>query len=258
MIDPVAFQFFSFKIYWYAIIINIAFIAGIIMACYLARKEGFPTDHILNLVIVIIPAAIIGARIYYVLFNWTYYSLNPGEIAAIWHGGLAIHGGLLGGTLAALVYIRKKGLFPGQIADLMAPGVILGQAVGRWGNFINQEAHGGPASAEFMSRFPSFISEQMYIEGQYYHPTFLYESGWNLLVFIILMVFRSRRRFSGEVALWYLALYSLGRFFIEAMRTDSLMIGTLKTAQLVSIGLILISSAIVVYTRCRKPKNTLP
>ncbi|OPX84767.1 MAG: Prolipoprotein diacylglyceryl transferase [Pelotomaculum sp. PtaB.Bin104] len=250
MISPIAIQVGPLPIYWYGIIMTAAFILATALAYRLALASDIDPEHILNLLILIIPAAIIGARLYYVFFNWTDYSNNPLEIFAIRHGGLAIHGGLLGGFIAGFYYVRKHKLDFWKMADLLAPCLILGQAIGRWGNFINQEAFGGPVPRQFISKFPDFIQKQMFIGGQYHHPTFLYESLWNLLVFIILIVSLKREKFQGQVFLYYLAFYSAGRFFIEGLRTDSLMLGPVRVAQLVS--LILVAVAFVLYEIKRK------
>ncbi|TEB10712.1 Prolipoprotein diacylglyceryl transferase [Pelotomaculum propionicicum] len=253
MIDPVAFQIGPVAVRWYGIIIDTAFIAGTLLAYYHAVKSNVRTDHLLNLIILIIPSALIGARLYYVIFNWHEYVYSPLEALAIWHGGLAIHGGLLGSTLAGYFYIRKHKLDFWQYADVFAPSVILGQALGRWGNFINQEAYGTPVTRDFISHFPAFIQKQMFIQGQYRHPTFLYESAWDFLVFLFLLFFFRRKRFPGQIMLLYLALYSLGRFFIEGLRTDSEMLGPIRLAQLVS--LILITLSFFIYYKKTTAKN---
>lgn len=253
VLDPVAVQIGPLTIYWYGVIMTSAFITGTVLAYYNASRKGINPEHILNMLILIIPAAIITARLYYVVFSWEYYRLNPLEIFATWHGGLAIHGGLIGGFLAGYFYVRKQRLGFWEISDVFAPSIILGQAIGRWGNFMNQEAYGGPVTREFIGRFPSFIQNQMLIQGQYYHPTFLYESLWNLLVFALLMVLIRRRFFPGQVFLSYLALYSAGRFFIEGLRLDSLYLGPVRVAQLVS--LVLIAVAAVLYLKLKRLKK---
>lgn len=245
MIDPVAIQIGSISIYWYGIIMTTAFILGTILAYHHAAKSGIDPEHVINMLILIIPSAIIAARLYYVIFSWENYSANPMEAFAIWHGGLAIHGGLIGGFLAGYFYVRKHRLDFWKVGDIFAPSIILGQAIGRWGNFINQEAYGGPVSRDYISHFPAFIQKQMFVGGQYHHPTFLYESIWNLLVFALLMVLRRRKPFSGQILLLYLAFYSAGRFFIEGMRTDSLMLGPIRVAQLVSLLLIITAIAVL-------------
>jgi len=183
MIDPIAFEIGPITVRWYGLIMTTAFLTGILLAYHRAGQNQVDPDHMISMVTLIIPAAIIGARIYYVAFEWEQYAANPIETLFIWHGGLAIHGGIIGGTLAGLWYVRRHNLNPWLTADIVAPSLILGQAIGRWGNFINQEAFGGPVSYEYISRFPRFIQEQMHIAGQYVHPTFLYESCWNLAVF---------------------------------------------------------------------------
>lgn len=256
MIDPIAVEIGPFAVRWYGIIMASAFLIGITLAYYRAAANGIDPNHILNMVTIIIPAAIIGARAYYVIFEWENYAGNFYEMVAIWHGGLAIHGGIIGGVLAGLLYVKLYRLPLWKISDIMAPSLILGQAIGRWGNFINQEAHGGPVSESFISHFPAFIQKQMYINGQYYHPAFLYESLWDLVVFVILIFRWPRKKFQGEIALWYLVLYSAGRFFIEGIRTDSLMLGPFRVAQLVSIILI-ITGLIDLFAGYNRSKNNL-
>ncbi|MTI81944.1 MAG: prolipoprotein diacylglyceryl transferase [Firmicutes bacterium] len=256
MIDPIAFTIGPIPVYWYGIIIASAFMIGIYLAYSRSAKTKVDPEHIINMITLIIPSAIIGARLYYVAFEWERYAANPLEALAIWHGGLAIHGGLIGGILAGYLYVRKYKLPVWQVADICAPSVILGQAIGRWGNFMNQEAHGGPVTENFISRFPDFIKNQMFIEGQYYHPTFLYESLWNFGVFFFLFFYWTKKKFQGEIALLYLGLYSFGRYFIEGMRTDSLMVGPFRVAQLVSLALILISIIVIIYRR-KKPSNSV-
>ncbi|NLM20237.1 MAG: prolipoprotein diacylglyceryl transferase [Peptococcaceae bacterium] len=251
--SSIAFKIGPFPIHWYGIIISFAFALGMLLAFYHAAQRKINMDKFYNLVIIVIPAAIVGARLYYVLFRWEYYTANLLEIFAVRHGGLAIHGGIIGGVIAGLWYIhRSKDLKLWTCADIVAPSLILGQAIGRWGNFFNQEAHGGQVSEEFISRFPHFIQQGMLIDGSYYHPTFLYESLWNALVFLVLLwLFRRRSLGEGTVAASYLILYSIGRIFIEGLRTDSLMLGPLKAAQVVSLGAIILG-IVIIYFRNRQ------
>lgn len=251
MLNPIALQLGPFTIYWYGVIITFAFILGTILAYYHTQKTDIDPEHILNLLILIIPASIIGARLFQVFSEWDYYGSNPFEIFAIWHGGLAIHGGLIGGFLVGFFYVRKHRLDFWKLADIFAPSIILGQAIGRWGNFINQEAYGSAVSSAFISHFPGFIQRQMFIGGQYHHPAFLYESAWDLLVFIILMIYLRRRHFKGQIMLLYLTLYSVGRFFIESIRLDSLMWGPFRSAQFLSV-LIIIACAVIYLYRLKK------
>ena len=254
MIDPVAIQIGPIPIYWYGIIMMSAFILGTALAYRQAALSGLNPEHILNMLILIIPVSIVCARIYYVIFSWSDYRLDPLEALAVWHGGLAIHGGLIGGVLAGYFYVKKHKLDFWSMSDIFAPGIILGQAIGRWGNFINREAYGGPVSPDFISRFPAFIQDQMFIGGRYNHPTFLYESAWNFLVFVFLLAAGRRNKVPGQILLLYLGLYSAGRFFIEGMRTDSLMLGPARVAQLVSLILIVTAAAGIFYRR-RKVKT---
>ncbi|MDD2553836.1 MAG: prolipoprotein diacylglyceryl transferase [Desulfotomaculaceae bacterium] len=255
MINPVAIQIGYISIHWYGILIDIAFILGAVLAYRQAKISGLSTDHLFNIIILIIPAALIGARLYYVVFNWQSYAHNPLEAFAIWHGGLAIHGGLIAGVIVGYLYIKKFNLNFWRYADAVAPSIILGQAIGRWGNFINQEAYGYPVSSEFISHFPAFIQKQMFIENQYRHPAFLYESLWDLAVFAFLMYIFKRKKFDGQVMLLYLALYSVGRFFIESLRMDSEMLGPFRLAQVISI--ILIGLAAYFYIKFSRKKQQI-
>lgn len=239
--NPIAFNLFGIPIRWYGILISTAMLIGAILALREGKRVNIDEDYLLDIFLVTIPSAIIGARLYYVIFEWANYKDNLIKIFDIRGGGLAIHGGVLGAVIAGSIYAKKKNISFFKIADICAPSIILGQAIGRWGNFINQEAHGGPVSSEFISHFPEFIQKQMLIEGTYYHPTFLYESIWNLIVFIFLIIYRRKNKHNGYVFLLYTILYSIGRYFIEGLRTDSLMMGSLRTAQVVSILLIVLS-----------------
>jgi len=255
MINPIAVNIGPIPVRWYGVIMASAFLIGIYLAYRRAERNNIDPNHILNMVTLIIPASIIGARLYYVIFAWANYRNNPLDALAIWHGGLAIHGGIIGGLLAGLFYVRRYKLPVWKIADMLAPSLILGQAIGRWGNFINQEAHGGPVSEQFMNHFPAFIKNQMYINGSYYHPTFLYESMWDFLVFLFLMWRWPRKKAQGEITLLYLIMYSAGRFWIEGMRTDSLMLGPIRVAQLVSVVLI-ITGVLGLYFLYRRKNHT--
>ncbi len=239
--DSVAFNLFGIPIAWYGILIASAMLIGAVLALREGKRVNVDEDNLLDIFLITIPSAIVGARLYYVAFEWANYKDNLIEIFDIRGGGLAIHGGVLGAVIAAIIYTKKKNISFFKIADICAPSIILGQAIGRWGNFFNQEAHGGPVSYEFISHFPEFIQKQMFIGGTYYHPTFLYESIWDLIIFIFLMIYRKKNKHNGYVFFIYTILYSIGRYFIEGLRTDSLMMGGLRTAQVVSILLIVIS-----------------
>ena len=185
------------------------------------------------------------------IFQWDYYRESSRYIQ-IWEGGIAIHGALIGAVLTAIIFSRIKGLSFWKLADIAAPSLILGQAIGRWGNFINQEAHGGEVTRAFLENLylPQFIIDQMYINGAYYHPTFLYESIWNIVGFFILIFITKSNLRRGELFLSYVIWYSVGRYFIEGLRTDSLMIRSLRMAQVIS--LVLIGGAIALWVYRRK------
>lgn len=254
--NPVAFNLFGLDIRWYGLLISMGMVLGIVLASNSCKVKGISYDYMMDIILIALPAAIVGARLYYVLFNLNYYVENPVEIINIRQGGLAIHGGVLFALGAAYIYIRKKKLDFLSYADAAAPSIILGQAIGRWGNFFNQEAHGGEVTKEFISRFPQFIQKGMFIEGIYYHPTFLYESLWNIAVFVLLMVLLRKSTKKGMTFFSYVGLYSIGRFFIEGLRTDSLMVGPLRVAQLVSLSGVVIWLIYLYFAFFRK-KNVL-
>ena len=233
------------QIYYYSIMILIGIILGIFLVYREFKRHGYEIKALDNMVFYTVICGLIGARIWYVLFNLSEYSSDWLEVFAVWHGGLAIHGAIFGGLLFLFFYSRKHNYSFIKIADIVMPAVLIGQIVGRWGNFFNQEAHGGVVSRAFLEsiHIPTFIIDGMFIKGQYYHPTFLYESIFNLLILIfILCIRRSKYMKTGTVLSTYLMGYGLLRFFIESMRTDSLMLGSLRVAQLVSIAFYLIGS----------------
>lgn len=256
LIDPVAFQLGPIVVRWYGVIIA----TGIVLAYWLANREavrlGLHNDFFADLLIWAVPIAILSARIYYVMMKWDYYSVHPGKIIEIWNGGIAIHGALIGAFITAYVFTKKRNVSFLRVADIAAPSILVGQIIGRWGNFMNQEAHGGPVTRSFLENLmiPDWIIEQMYIAKQqtYVHPTFLYESVWNIIGFIILMVSRKFNWRRGEMFFFYVIWYSVGRFFIEGLRTDSLyLIGELRSAQVVSIVAIVIGIIVIVYRRMK-------
>ncbi|MBO8512843.1 prolipoprotein diacylglyceryl transferase [Staphylococcus aureus] len=252
-IDPVAFNLGPLSVRWYGIIIAVGILLGYFVAQRALVKAGLHKDTLVDIIFYSALFGFIAARIYFVIFQWPYYMENPSEIIKIWHGGIAIHGGLIGGFIAGVIVCKVKNLNPFQIGDIVAPSIILAQGIGRWGNFMNHEAHGGPVSRAFLEKLhlPNFIIENMYINGQYYHPTFLYESIWDVAGFIILVNIRKHLKL-GETFFLYLTWYSIGRFFIEGLRTDSLMLtSNIRVAQLVSILLILISISLIVYRRIK-------
>ena len=254
-LDPVLLELGPITIYWYGVIIATGALLGIYLGMKEAERVGWNKEIIIDFVFYAIIFAILSARIYYVVFEWERYADGPfWKVFAIWEGGIAIHGAILGGVLTAIVFAKVRNIDFWKLVDIAAPSLILGQAIGRWGNFMNQEAHGGPVSEQayenFLQYLPDFIMNQMTIDGIMYHPTFLYESVWNVVVFVFLILLRKYNPIRGEIFLSYLILYSVGRFFIEGMRTDSLyIIEGLRTAQVVSVTLILIGIILIIYRR---------
>ena len=225
---------------WYVLLIASAVLIGVALSQYLAKKQGIDPEKISDLVIWLIIVAIPSARLYYVLFEWQSYVTRPGDILAIWKGGIAIHGAVIGGTLAAWIFSKLNKLSFWQLSDVVAPSLILGQAIGRWGNFFNSDAFGRPTDLPWKLFIPLSNRPLGYREFEFFHPTFLYESLWNLGVFgLLLWLFFWGQRNSdklkpGTLFLAYMMAYSAGRLWIEGLRTDSLMVGPLRIAQLVS------------------------
>ncbi|MGH4125444.1 MAG: prolipoprotein diacylglyceryl transferase [Clostridium sp.] len=250
--NPVAFYVFGFGVMWYGIFIGMGLALAIILAKYTCKCRDVNYDSLLDVVLISLPIGIIGARLYYVAFEFKDYKDNLIDIFNIRGGGLAIHGGILFALVTAFIIAKRKKMSFFKMTDVVAPAIIIAQAIGRWGNFFNSEAHGGPVSYDFIKNFPYFIQKGMHIDGIYYHPTFLYESLWNFTVFIILMIILTRTKKVGIVFFTYVGLYSIGRFFIEGLRTDSLMFGPLRIAQLVSLFGIVIWVVFLILSKYRK------
>ncbi|WEV60898.1 prolipoprotein diacylglyceryl transferase [Streptococcaceae bacterium ESL0729] len=253
-INPIAFKLGPVQVHWYAIFITLGAVLGVLLAMKEAPKKKIKADDVLDFILLAFPISIIGARIYYVVFEWSYYKDHLSEIIAIWNGGIAIYGGLLTGLLVLIVYCYYRMINTLDFLDVISPSLFIAQVIGRWGNFINQEAYGRAVSN--LNYLPKFIREQMFIDGSYRIPTFLYESLWNLLGFIIIIGLRARKNFlrRGQIFAFYLSWYGFGRFFIEGMRTDSLMLGGLRVSQLVSILIFLTGLLIMIYQAKKKSK----
>ena len=254
--NPVAFELFGLPIRWYGIIISMGVLAAMGVIYVLSKKKNLDYDTIIDAFLITFPISIVGARLYYVAFEYkNYHSFM--DVINIREGGLAIHGGVIAALLAGYIFAKYKKINFLEYVDVVMPGVILAQAIGRWGNFMNQEAHGGPVSEAFISKFPHFIQQGMLINGTYYHPTFLYESIWNLIVFAILIfILYKKKNQHGIVIGSYMVLYSLGRFFIEGLRTDSLMFFGLRTAQIISlIGIVV--GAVIIFMANRNSKKKI-
>ena len=225
---------------WYAI-----FVLGGAMLVYwltsrVVRKWGYKDSMLEDFFIMLLPIAILGARLYYVIFEWQYYMDDPISILYIWEGGLAIHGGIIAGVLFGYCYFKKHQVDALRLADIIFPFMMIGQAIGRWGNFMNQEAYGSIVDPSFFHGFPKFIADNMFIDGYYRMPTFLIEGVGNLIGFVLIyFIYRKYgRKKRGDLAYAYFVWYGMIRFFVEAFRTDSLMLGNLKVAQLISLALV--------------------
>lgn len=239
------------KINYYAIIILMGILFAYITIFVEAKKYGYDREFIGNLIFWVIIFGVIGARLYYVLFNLDYYMANPSEIYKVWNGGLAIHGGIIFGIIITALYCKKYGISIVKTFDIFVVGLLLGQAIGRWGNFFNGEAHGGIVSKTFLESLkiiPNFVVNGMKIGENYYHPTFYYESLWCLLGFIIILLVRRFYKYLklGQLTSLYFIWYGVGRFFIEILRTDSLMLGNIKVAQIISVILLVIGLIIFI------------
>ncbi|ANQ63646.1 prolipoprotein diacylglyceryl transferase [Staphylococcus equorum] len=252
-INPIALELGPISVRWYGIIIAVGILLGYFIAQEGVKRIGFDKDTLVDIIFWSAIFGFIMARLYFVVFQWPYYIQNPIEIPMIWHGGIAIHGGLIGGFVTGIIICKQRNINPFQIGDVIAPSMILGQGIGRWGNFMNHEAHGGPVSRTFLENLhiPDFIINNMYINGKYYQPTFLYESIWDILGFVILILLRKHLRI-GDTFCLYLIWYSTGRFFVEGMRTDSLMLTSdIRVAQLMSIILIIVGIVIMIIRRVK-------
>lgn len=244
--DRVAFNLFGIDIMWYGILMALGMILAIGIALKEAKRVGIKEDDVINIAIIAIPIALVCARIYYVVFNWDYYAGDFMEMINVRGGGLAIHGGLIGGILAGYLYTRYKKLNFFKTADAVMLGMPLAQAIGRWGNYINGEAHGGPTTLPW----------GIMVDGMKVHPTFLYESIWNLCIFVFLVLTRKKKKYEGQIIVNYIVLYSLGRFFIEGLRTDSLMLGPVRMAQLVSLAGVIIGVCAHFYLKNKNKVET--
>lgn len=251
--NPVAFSIGNFSIYWYSLCVLTAFALGF----FIARRESLKhininTEKLFDYFFYLVPIVIIGARAYYVAFEWDIYKYNPGEIIKVWNGGLAIHGGVLAGLIYTIIYTKINKINTIRFFDLAVPSLVLGQAIGRWGNFFNQEAYGPITTYEHLKELhiPKFIIDGMNINGLYHHPTFFYESLTCLLCFIIIILVRKyyKKINIGLITGIYCTIYGIERFLVEGLRQDSLMMGNFKVAQIVSIIMVIAGISFAVYS----------
>lgn len=236
--NPVAFTIFGQEIMWYGVLITTAMVLGVTFSAKIASGQGFKGDDFIDIALFVLPVSIICARAYYVVFNLELYDSFLDMINTRL-GGMAIHGGLIGGVVTGFLVTRVKKMNFFKAADIFAPFLALGQSIGRWGNYINQEAYGRPTDLPWA----------IMVDGLAVHPTFLYESIWDFLIFILLFRKLKSKKYDGQLMAAYLILYSVGRFFIEGLRTDSLMLGGLRAAQIASLAMILLGLAIVCLRR---------
>lgn len=247
---PYSFNLFGLEIYFYGVIIALGFILAALYCAKRAKEFGLSSDELYELVIWLIPTCIIGARLYYVLFKLDYFIANPDKIFALRDGGLAIYGGIIAGIIVGIIWCRAKRIRVFAVADLTAFGLLIGQSVGRWGNFINREAFG--AQTEIFCRMGLTVPG---FETLYVHPTFLYESLWNILGLIVLHIWskKGKRKYDGQIFWLYILWYGLGRAWIEGLRSDSLYIGStdIRVSQLLAIVSAVVSLVILI-TNARK------
>ncbi len=252
------FHYGFLRLKWYGLLIASAVLIGVNLSMWLAKKRQVDPELVADLAIWLVLSAIPSARLYYVIFQWPTYAKDPLQIFKIWEGGIAIYGAIIGGTLAAIVFAKLKRVSFWQLADIVAPSLALGQAIGRWGNFFNSEAFGSPTDLPWKLFIPSTNRPFEYRNFEYFHPTFLYESLWNLLIFSILMYLflndanRHNRLKTGSIFLIYMIAYGIGRFGVEGLRTDSLMLGALRISQVVSLVGIAIGSIGLIWLYARQ------
>lgn len=266
-VDKIAFSIGSISVRWYGIILTLGIICGVLYAMFRAKKnEGIPSEDVLDYAIWVVLIAVIGARLYYVLTTlktedggWRYDGLL--DAIAIWKGGIAIYGAIIGGALGVLLVSKFKKYDKAKIikvCDMVAPGVMLGQLIGRWGNFVNGEAHGVATSENFFLRMGlQGAADEYYTQPVYVHPTFLYESLWNLIGFVLINLLYKHKKFDGQILLSYLAWYGFGRMFIEGLRTDSLYIGVFRISQVIGFLCFVICTTLLVYLLVRQKRKEM-
>jgi len=258
-INPVAFTLFGKDVYWYGIIIAAALLLGIGFAGYRAKQRGHAPDIILDIALIVVPLAVIGARAYYVIFQWELYKDNLLEIFAIWNGGLAIYGALIGGFVGIVLAAKVKKIKMLELCDILAPSIVLGQAIGRWGNFVNQEAFGAVITNPAWQFFPAAVFIEA--DGMYHMATFFYESMWNVIVFVLTLIYdrKYKEHDDGNTFFLYIMLYGVGRAVIEGFRTDSLYVGgtSIRISQLLGIVLAVVFFIVLLRSHTLKRRKKL-
>lgn len=235
------FSLLGFEIHYYGVIIALGIVLAYIFAVYEGKRRDISSDTILDVIIYGLPSAVVCARLYYVIFQWDYFKNNLSDIIKIWEGGIAIYGAIIGALISTYIYCGVKKISFFKMADLGAFGLLIGQAIGRWGNFVNAEAYGGPTNLPWRMELLEL--------GISVHPTFLYESLWNICVFTVLFLYRKKQKFNGEIFLMYLTGYGLGRVWIEGLRADSLYFGPLRISQIVALVCVVAGLSLIIFFR---------
>lgn len=249
-VNPIAFEIAGRPVYWYGILISIGFLLALMVAMQDAKRVGLEPERFMDIILISTPSAIVGARLYYIIFNWTMYRNNVSEIIRIWHGGLAIYGGIIAAFVVAALYCRIKNINIWKVFDVASLGFLIGQCIGRWGNFVNKEAYGRETTLPWRMEIYDTVMQQMVSV----HPTFFYESFWNLIGFILLFSYRKRKKINGEVFLMYITWYGAGRFWIEGLRSDSLYMGMFRVSQV--FALLSVVAGLVLIWYFRKKQQT--
>ncbi len=273
-INEVAFTVFGRPVAWYGILITCGMILAVLYALHIRKYEGISSDDIIDLAFVVIIFGVLGARLYYVIFKWDSYIVTDASsflqnivgtlknVIAVWEGGLAIYGGIIAGILTALVFARKRKIRFVKLLDILAPCVWIGQVIGRWGNFINMEAYGSETTLPWRmgilySYMDTGITTGMWDIEKYVHPTFLYESLWNLTALILVFSFYKKKKFDGQFCSFYFIWYGFGRMLIEGLRTDSLMLGNLRISQGVGFASLILGIVLTVYFTKKSQKEKI-
>ena len=243
-----SFKYYGMTVHWYGVIIASGIELAYLYARKKAKKRDILDDQVTDVLLWGLPSAIICARLYYVIFSWSEYSDNFLDVFKIWEGGIAIYGAVIGACLSTVIYCRVKKISIGKMFDVGAYGLLIGQIIGRWGNFVNAEAYGTETETALLRM--ALVNKNLMV-----HPTFLYESLWNLLVFIVINLCEKYQKFNGEIFLWYVTGYGLGRFFVEGMRTDSLMLGSFRVSQVLAALCVICGTALIVFFRKKQKKE---
>ncbi len=262
-INPVIFSIGSISVRWYGFIITIGMVIAVLYTYYRAKQVNVSLDDVLDIALIIIPSGVVGARLYYVLTSLdTHVYDSFVDVIAIWNGGLAIYGGVIGGAIALYFVARHKKKNPFMLMDCVIPGVMIAQAIGRWGNFFNGEAFGAvvaESSPLYFLRMGVISPMSRDIFGDnlmhYVHPTFFYESLWNVIGFVLINVFYKKKKFEGEILCWYAVWYGFGRMIIEGLRMDSLMVGPFRISQVIGLVCFLVGSGLIVWGRVHAAKK---